>query len=44
MLSRILVTAFGITFLAAGIAMFSASGALAQANQMGAPPRSNRWR
>src|SRR5277367_3105373 len=43
MFSRVLVSAFGITFLAAGIAMFSTSGVLAQAsNQMapgsGAPP------
>ena len=42
MFSRILVSAFSITFLAAAIATFSAGGAVAQTNQMapggGAPP------
>ncbi len=42
MFSRILVSAFSVTFLAAAIATFSAGGAVAQTNQMapggGAPP------
>ena len=42
MFSRILVSAFSITFLAAAMATFSAGGAVAQTNQMapggGAPP------